>query len=289
LKFPSYQNVVLTGEFGLTTNEITDEPVEEQEVLTEETEETTVSTTAVTSSSEYTNHSGGALGSDSLWDEIGREYGVVNHMHYYYGQKTPKGNIELTKEQLEEGWQHVLKANKTLNRRPEQYKNLLSRNWYQVKNADAVFAIGTFTNDMKLTASGGTGWAVQMAIDSRKTVYLFDQDSNKWYLSEEGSTFYETSTPILTFNFAGIGTREINEAGKQAIRDVYEKTFKQSTIEETPADISELSQYKLDLIPKEWQFDSKYKDKYDTLVKAAMRTNVTLKNMQDLIKHEKGC
>ncbi|HEY8364888.1 MAG TPA: hypothetical protein VIK84_04885, partial [Haloplasmataceae bacterium] len=38
------------------------------------------------------------------------------------------------------------------------------------------------------------------------------------------NNFVPIETPILTKNFAGIGTREINENGKQAIRDVYEKT-----------------------------------------------------------------
>jgi hypothetical protein len=34
-----------------------------------------------------------------------------------------------------------------------------------------------------------------------------------------------TTTPVVTTKFAGIGTREINEAGKQAIDDVYQETF----------------------------------------------------------------
>ena len=38
-------------------------------------------------------------------------------------------------------------------------------------------------------------------------------------------SFTPIDTPVLTKNFAGIGTREINDAGKQAIRDVYDKTF----------------------------------------------------------------
>ena len=62
---------------------------------------------------EYTNHSGGAVGADSTWDTIGREFGVTDHRHYYHGNKRPLGNTEITNEQLEEGWQHVLQANKT--------------------------------------------------------------------------------------------------------------------------------------------------------------------------------
>ena len=118
-----------------------------------------------------------------------------------------------------------MQANKTLERKPGNYKDLLSRNWFQVKNSDAIYAIGKFTNEMNLVVDGGTGWAVQMAIDSRKTVYFFDLNQNKWFVSEQGSTFTEITTPTLTKNFAGIGTRDINENGKQAIRNVYSETF----------------------------------------------------------------
>ena len=44
----------------------------------------------------YTNHSGGAIGSDSFWGEIGKKYGVVSK-HYYHGKKTYNGNVEITK------------------------------------------------------------------------------------------------------------------------------------------------------------------------------------------------
>lgn len=73
-----------------------------------------------------------------------------------------------------------------------------------------------------------------MGIAENKPVYVFDQLENKWYTwgdttENEGlfprKGFIETDTPILTKNFAGIGTREINENGIQAIKDVYEKTL----------------------------------------------------------------
>jgi hypothetical protein len=45
----------------------------------------------------YINHSGGAIGSDSVWGIIGKQYGVESK-HYYIGDKTPRGNTEI-KEQ----------------------------------------------------------------------------------------------------------------------------------------------------------------------------------------------
>lgn len=179
----------------------------------------------------YTNHSGGAKGSDSVWDYFGRVYGIDDHRHYWHPglQKPPLGNVEITDEQLEEGWKRVLLANKTLNRRPEKYKSLLARNWFQVKDSEAVFAIGTIA-DNSTEVNGGTGWAVQMAIDSDTDVYVFDQEKKQWYVWMEGfpgepGKFATCSTPTLTQNFAGIGTRNINKDGIEAIKEVYRKTL----------------------------------------------------------------
>ena len=168
----------------------------------------------------FINHSGGAIGSDSAWDEIGKEFGMVNNKHYYYGSKTPKGNYLLSKAEFEEGKEKVLLANKTLHRKPEAYMNLLARNWMQVKNSEAIFAIGSITKNI---VDGGTGWAVQMAIDAGKPVFVFDQNLNKWF-TWECNIFTSIDVPMLTHNFAGIGTREITNNGKDAIRDVYYKT-----------------------------------------------------------------
>lgn len=173
----------------------------------------------------FTIHSGGAIGSDTEWGTIGAEFGVVNVNHYWHGTKTPTGNKQITQEEFEEGWQKVLLANKTLKRKPENYKSLLSRNWLQVKNADAIFAIGNVVKEGTEVA-GGTGWAVQMAIDANKPVFVFDQNLNTWMkYNYTSKSFNTTGVPTLTPNFAGIGTRKITEAGKQAIRDVYTKTF----------------------------------------------------------------
>ncbi|NPV12842.1 MAG: hypothetical protein HPY57_13805 [Ignavibacteria bacterium] len=172
----------------------------------------------------YTNHTGGAIGSDTKWDEIGREFGVLNHIHYWYKKPNPKSlpEHEISEEDYNEGVQKILLANKTLKRHNiEKYMHLLARNWCQVKNADAVYAIGIIKGNK---VDGGTGWAVQMSIDCGKPVYVFDQEKEKWYFWND-TKFEVCVTPKLTENFAGIGTREINESGINAIRNVYKKTF----------------------------------------------------------------
>ena len=190
----------------------------------------------------YINHSGGAVGSDSYWGEIGEQYSVTSN-HYYHGQRTPEGNKEISQQDYEEGRFESAKAAKR--NWGYQYSTMkddrLIRNWAQVKYADAIFAIGHIVqpgekafpnqrNDTRTAISpmvtGGTGYAVGMAILHNKPVYVFDQQDGKWYRWDtSANNFVESDTPTLTKNFAGIGTRELNEVGKQAIRDVYEKTF----------------------------------------------------------------
>lgn len=175
-------------------------------------------------------HSGGADGSDTMWDIIGKVYGLSTARHYYYITKTPRGNFPISEAAYEEGKSAVYRANNTLKRQNiEKYMGLLARNWCQVKNSDAVFAIaeGFVGNIVK----GGTGWAVQMAIDSNKNVFVFDQSRNSWY--GWGVCFRgweETITPTLTLDFAGIGTREIKPNGLKAIIDCYDLITKEKTL-----------------------------------------------------------
>lgn len=179
----------------------------------------------------FTNHSGGAKGSDTYWGEVGKKYGVGSNHYHAIGAKTPSGNTPISEEMLKEADPHLKKANETLKRTyptsNEYVNNLLRRNWWQVKNSDAVFAVGHLVRGI---VEGGTGWAVQMAIDNGKPVYVFDQVRNKWY-KNINNKWNESEVPILTKNFAGIGTRELNDTGRKAIEAVYEKTFGKSTQE----------------------------------------------------------
>ena len=102
-----------------------------------------------------------------------------------------------------------------------RYLDLLARNWCQVKYSDAIFAIGRIKNGV---VQGGTAWAVQMAIDAHKPVYLFDQASERWLTCRD--LWLPCDVPVLTHNFAGIGSRDISNAGICAIGEVYRNTFK---------------------------------------------------------------
>lgn len=187
----------------------------------------------------YTNHSGGAEGSDMAWETAGLPYGVKTIAYSFEGHRQYGAYpYIMTPEELEEGNQAYLIASKTLGRairtmqfnvhRNNYVHNLICRNWFQVKHAEAIYAIGTLVKGSSKLVNGGTGWAVQMAVDNKKPVYLFEQDMKEWLRWDYHTHYFIRYTgycPTLTKNFAGIGTRAITDDGLQSILNVYEETF----------------------------------------------------------------
>lgn len=189
-----------------------------------------------------TCHSGGAYGSDSFWEEIGQEFGVKTKAYSYKTKihKSPN-KIEISDDDYNEGVIEVKKANLILKRQSiDKFMNLLARNWAQVKYSSQILAIGHIvlpgekglkgyiSKSNLQTVDGGTGYAVTIGINNNKSIYVYDQIRKKWFTwSYIQNSFIEINKvpKILSNNFAGIGTREINDDGIKAIEDVYKSTF----------------------------------------------------------------
>ena len=228
------------------------------------------SLTGALTPSNVRGHSGGAAGADTKWDEIGQEFGPVKFNHYYTGTRSeknaPKGNVDISKLQVAiTGSSKVAEAaNKMWGNQkdgkivPYAYATMkderLIRNWAQVYYSDAVFAIAPIgkagdvwsedgnkkKEEQRIVVKseivqGGTGYAVEMAIQAGKPVYVYNDPNAKaqshlpkgWY-TWDGSQFVAIETPTLTRNFAAIGSRGMSAEAEQAIRDVYKKTFGES-------------------------------------------------------------
>lgn len=172
-------------------------------------------------------NTGGAHGADTIFENecIKHNIKVISWSFKEHNIKSLNRRI-LSKEELDEGFENVKKANETLKRNIYgmniYIRNLLSRNWFQVKYSNAIYAISAIQNNMKIV-HGGTGWACQQAIDNNKEIYVFDQFKNNWYKYNYTNEIFEVykDKPILLDAFAGIGTREINENGIKAIKELF--------------------------------------------------------------------
>jgi hypothetical protein len=178
--------------------------------------------------------SGGADGADLQWGmNAGRDGQSVIHWSFdgHRSQAPAQELVVLTEEQLVRADEALKKASKPLKRpwpgkRSQNVKSLLRRNWYQVQWAEAVYAVASFRHDG--VVNGGTGWAVQMFLDRHEQLaqfeplplYVFDQDNEQWFQYVGGWKPIE-SPPKPQGVWAGIGTRELNSAGKWAIRNLF--------------------------------------------------------------------
>ena len=144
--------------------------------------------------------------------------------------------VEISDTDYNEGILEIRKANRILNRYGiEKYMNLLARNWAQVKYSEEVFAVGSIIKSGEKDSkgyknmssydivSGGTGYCITMSILHNKPVYIFDQFKDKWFRwSYIINTFVECKeNPKITIQtFAGVGTREIQDNGIEAIKNL---------------------------------------------------------------------
>lgn len=189
---------------------------------------------------EYTCYTGGAPGADTAFEMWGALLDVKIVAFSFQGHNTKSMFREiLSKTELQEGWEHILVAAKTLKRNiknvSDYTQKLLARDYYQAKNADAIFAVGKiikpgelgkqFINKAKTeVVDGGTGYCVQCAINMNKTVYVFNMNDNKWYKWNDDK-FVNCDLPKLTKKFAGVGSRQITQEGINAIKNLYKNSL----------------------------------------------------------------
>jgi hypothetical protein len=180
--------------------------------------------------------SGGAEGSDILFGECADRCGH-RFVHYgFSGHTTSVSQYILTESQLVQADDTLIEVAKDLDRGAfSSYKtytkNLLRRNYYIVKDVDTVYAVGRLKYDGS-EVLGGTGWGVQMAINNGLDLYLYDMATTSWYEYkhyDDGSWLQMTHDnkkfrpPMPKGYYAGIGSQELTEDGRQAIIRLFEE------------------------------------------------------------------
>ena len=174
---------------------------------------------------ENTCLSGGATGADLQWGMVAGSKGhSVFHFSFagHRSQAPTEEIVILSPEQLEAADEPLKAASARVKRYfpPKSLfvRNLLRRNWYQVAAAERVYAVATLTDGL---VSGGTAWATAMFIDrfngAACECYVFDQAVSAWFIWN-GDGWTPIAPPAPHGLWAGIGSRELQQNGKEAIR-----------------------------------------------------------------------
>lgn len=186
-----------------------------------------VTTAKIPTSEDVLFYSGGAIGADTFWGQIAKEYGY-NTRHIYapeYDSWSPEKRAEIDK-QYDDATNKLGRWKKA----STTYEGkLMRRGMEQANLADSIFAIGTINSD-QYRVDGGTAYAVVRGIERNIPIYLYDLLNKRWktYDANKGIFVPYDQTPLLTPHAALIGSRmkeqlEYQQQAKAVIRQVFEK------------------------------------------------------------------
>ncbi len=179
--------------------------------------------------SDFTLFSGGAQGTEAEFGRMAEKYGVQEVTFTFEGHKVERsrGLRVLTPEELMRKDVSLSYVSKLLNRtftNAPMMRKILQTIMYQVEAGHEIFVVGTIMEDG--TVQGGTGWGTEFAKICNKPLYAFGQVRNAWH-KWTGEIWERCETPtISSTHFTGTGTRFLEDNGKQAIADLFAKSFK---------------------------------------------------------------
>lgn len=173
--------------------------------------------------------SGGASGADDLWIKCAHEHHCDIQMMTFDGHKRTQSvpcqlNV-ISDEKLLEIKPLIISTCKILNRKLDERSfvyNLIARNYYIIKDAQVVYAVGYLNQTNGLGIDGGTAWGCEY-FKSMGVIYFYDMCTSKW-LQHTVDAWIECEcvpSPLQFQRVALIGSRELTLNGKEAIRSVW--------------------------------------------------------------------
>jgi hypothetical protein len=176
---------------------------------------------------ECTLYSGGLQGSEVEFGIQAEKWGAEEVTFSYEGHQLSRnrGLVVLGPEDLKRGdvsMEIVCLRMKRNYSNTEAIRKVMQMIFHMVNNGFQVFAMGWIQPDN--TVKGGTGWTVELAKLFNRPLSVFDQDRNSWFTWQDNS-WVESSPVIEHRTFVGTGTRNLSEAGKKAIHDLFQRSF----------------------------------------------------------------
>jgi hypothetical protein len=177
-------------------------------------------------------YSGGANGAEQEFGAQAERFGIeeVNFTFEGHGIARARGVRVLSREELRKGDVSLAYVSKLMHRTYSDalfIRKVLQTLWYQVNAGQEVYVIGKILPDG--TVRGGTGWGAEFAKLCNKPIFVFDQERDGWFTWAE-ERWVEIADPanlrIGNPRFTGTGTRFLEENGRRAIRELFERTFR---------------------------------------------------------------
>lgn len=175
--------------------------------------------------------SGGAKGAEAEFGANAERFGIdeVNFTFEGHNIVRQRGLRVLNHEELKNGDVSLEYVSRLMNRRFTDnltFRKLLQTIWYQINNGQEIYVIGEILKDK--TVKGGTGWGAEFAKLCNKPLYMFDQKRNVWFNWNQVDWIEckRGDEPVISHaHFGGTGTRFLEDNGKKAVKDLFERTF----------------------------------------------------------------
>lgn len=173
--------------------------------------------------------SGGAKGAENEFGTCAERWGIAETHYSFDGhpfRARERGVKVLDELELKKGDFSLVYASHRL-KRPlsgiPDIKRILQTVWHQITAASEVFVIGKLEDSGNVR--GGTGWGAELARLWSKPLHVFDQEQGIWF-RWDGASWQKEEVPVIRRTaFAGIGTTRLNDAGKKAIHELFERSF----------------------------------------------------------------
>jgi len=181
----------------------------------------------MTDYSNVTLYSGGHKGTEAEFGKLAERWGIqeVNFSYEGHNIGRTRGVRVLSPEELDKGNVSMEIVSARMGRnysKAEKIRKVIQTIFHMVNNGYHVIAVGWIQPDD--TVKGGTGWGVELAKLFNRPVNVYDQERKAWFLWKDNKWVAET--PVISDKtFVGTGTRNLNDEGRKAIYELFEKSF----------------------------------------------------------------
>ncbi len=180
---------------------------------------------------DYILFSGGAQGAEAEFGANAERLGIEEVNFTFDGHKIVRhrGLRVLNHEELKSGDVSLDYVSRLMNRRYTDspvLRKVLQSIWYQINNGQEIYVIGEILDDK--TVKGGTGWGAEFAKLCNKPLHVFDQRRSAWFTWDRKDWIERKSgdAPVIDhIHFTGTGTRLLEENGRKAIADLFQRSF----------------------------------------------------------------